>query len=301
MRLDWIEDLLAVAETGSFQAAAKRRRLTQSAFSRRIRHIEQQIGVDLFDRSRKPVRLRALTPELREQMERAASGLRQLGHDLRRGEQPAANRITLASQHALTTALTPRLARAVHARHEAAHVRLRSANLDECLALLLTRQADIAIVYRLPGEEHPVGQGFVETAVIGTDRLIPVFDAAGVPALLARLDAGDLPYIAFPPQVFLGRVLDRHILPRAAGLARPLVMAETALTLAALELAAVGVAVAFVPLSLAARRIGQGALADLSERLPSHPLEITALRRIGTPGPVAASLWAEIATPAEGS
>ncbi len=42
IRLEWLEDILAVAETGSFSEAAERRHLTQSAFSRRIRNIEDQ-------------------------------------------------------------------------------------------------------------------------------------------------------------------------------------------------------------------------------------------------------------------
>jgi hypothetical protein len=40
------------------------------------------------------------------------------------------------------------------------HVRLRSANLDECFALLLSRQVEIAIVFRLPGEDHPISDRF---------------------------------------------------------------------------------------------------------------------------------------------
>jgi DNA-binding transcriptional LysR family regulator len=40
MRLEWLDDILAVAQTGSFSEAAQKRHLTQSAFSRRIRTIE---------------------------------------------------------------------------------------------------------------------------------------------------------------------------------------------------------------------------------------------------------------------
>ena len=71
-------DVLAVAETGSFQEAADRRRLTQSAFSRRIQHIEEQIGVELFDRSRKPVQLLPTTADQRDQIAKLANDLRQL-------------------------------------------------------------------------------------------------------------------------------------------------------------------------------------------------------------------------------
>ncbi|MGL6211637.1 MAG: LysR family transcriptional regulator [Paracoccaceae bacterium] len=294
MRLEWLEDVLAVAETGSFQEAADRRRLTQSAFSRRIQHIEEQLGVALFDRTRKPVHLLPTTADHRDQIARLAGDLRQLVTDLRRGERVAANRIAIASQHALTTAVTPRLVKAIHARHEATHVRLRSANLDECFALLLSRQVDIAIVYRLPGEDHPIGQSFVETVAIGTDRLIPVIATQATQALNAQFTTGQLPYISFPPEVFLGRVLDHVILPKLHHMTRPIPKAETALTLAALELAAVGVAVAWVPASLARRQIVDGTLVDLAATLPSSPLEITAVRLFGNPTPIEESVWSEL-------
>ncbi len=294
MRLEWLEDVLAVAETGSFQEAADRRRLTQSAFSRRIQHIEDQIGVELFDRTRKPVQLLPTTADQRDQIAKLANDLRQLVSDLRRGERIASNRVAIASQHALTTSLTPLIVRAIHARHPATHIRLRSANLDECFSLLLSRQVDIAIVYRLPGEDHPISQSFVETVAIGTDRLVPVFAAIATGDLDAQFAIGELPYISFPPEVFLGRVLDRVILNRVHHLTRPIPKAETALTLAALELAAVGVGVAWVPISLARRRIADGSLVDLSSTLPSCQLDVTSVRLFGNPWPVADSVWSEI-------
>jgi LysR family transcriptional regulator, hypochlorite-specific transcription factor HypT len=294
MRLEWLEDVLAVAETGSFQDAADRRRLTQSAFSRRIQHIEDQIGVSLFDRSRKPVQLLPATADQKDEIARLATELRQLVADLRRGERIAANRIAIASQHALTTSLAPRIVRAVHARDPSVHVRLRSANLDECFALLLSRQVDVAVVYRLPGEDHPISQSFVETAAIGTDRLLPVLARGAMADLAGQLAGGTLPWIAFPPEVFLGRVLGRVILPRLQQIARPVPRVETALTLAALELAAEGVGVAWVPASLAAGRIGAGSLVDLSGSLPSTVLEVTAVRLFGNPRPVGQDVWADI-------
>ena len=63
------------------------------------------------------------------------------------------------------------------------------------------------------------------------------------------------------------------------------------MTLAAVELAAVGVAVAWVPLSLAATRLNAGTLIDLSATLPSVKLDVTAVRLLSTSGPVALAVW----------
>jgi DNA-binding transcriptional LysR family regulator len=57
MNVKHIDTFLAIASTGSFTAAARKLHSTQPAVSMRIRELESQLGVDLFDRDRKKVRL----------------------------------------------------------------------------------------------------------------------------------------------------------------------------------------------------------------------------------------------------
>ena len=59
MELIWLEDYLALAETLNFSRAAEARHVTQPAFSRRIRALENWVGADLFARTTHGV---ALTP-----------------------------------------------------------------------------------------------------------------------------------------------------------------------------------------------------------------------------------------------
>lgn len=51
MRLEQLQAFLAVAETGSFQAAARQCGVTQSTISRQVRSVEDDLGVSLFYRS----------------------------------------------------------------------------------------------------------------------------------------------------------------------------------------------------------------------------------------------------------
>ncbi|WP_414064299.1 LysR family transcriptional regulator [Rahnella inusitata] len=60
MELKWFEDFLSVSHCYSFTRAASERNITQSALSRRIRQLEEWLGVVLFDRKTYPIRL---TPE----------------------------------------------------------------------------------------------------------------------------------------------------------------------------------------------------------------------------------------------
>ena len=55
MELKWLDDYIALIETGSFSAAAERRHVSQPAFSRRIQMLEAWLGVTLIDRTRKPL------------------------------------------------------------------------------------------------------------------------------------------------------------------------------------------------------------------------------------------------------
>lgn len=291
MRLEWIDDILAVAETGSFAEAAARRHLTQSAFSRRIRHIEDQLGVDLFDRTRKPIQLLRHTEGQRETMADLAGRLRQLGADLRRDDRMSENRLVISSQHALTTSLTPLIIRDINLSRSDIYIRLRSANLADCFAQLLSRQADILIVYRLPDGEHPILGAYIESHTIGAERLIPVIAPRALAGMETTRDAGQVPYVAYPSDVFLGQVLDRKILPRLRGMCDAVPRAETALTLASIEMATLGIGIAWVPESLARHRIDAGLLADLSDRLPSCSLEVTAVRLVGKPGQVEVAVW----------
>lgn len=95
MRLEWLEDVVAVSETGSFSEAAERRHLTRSAFSRRIETIEEYVGVDLFDRTRKLVQLLDHVLDQREQIVRLAGMLRELVADQRQ-EAPDPGRVPKA-------------------------------------------------------------------------------------------------------------------------------------------------------------------------------------------------------------
>ena len=294
MRLEWLEDILAIATTGSFSGAAERRRLTQSAFSRRIQQIEQHIGVELFDRSQKPVQLRATTLAQSAQIEQISAAIRQLVVDLRRGDRIASNKIVIASQHSLTISLAPVIVKGLQRDDEGVYVRLRSANLDECFGLLLSRQADVAIVYRLRDAPNDISEAFLETVEIGADRLIPVCVQNMAARFQAQATEVDIPYIAYPANVFFGKVMATRILPALAATALAIPKAETALTLAALEMAVGGVAVAWVPESIARPHIATARIVDLSHVLPSCALQVMSVRLLGKPGPAETALWSQL-------
>ena len=186
--------------------------------------------------------------------------------------------IVIACQHAITTSLGPGIVK-LAAQIGKTHVRLRSANRDACEALLLTRQADFSITYRIASDAAARSEALTDKVVIAAEKLIPVFRAERANEALWRFHNGDLDVIAYPSDVFLGMSMARHIVPTIESRCRLNVVAETALTSAALQLASAGIGVAWVPLALARDDLRYGRVRDLSEHLESLDMQIVVERR----------------------
>ena len=57
MTLQQLKYILTIAEEGSFSAAAKKLYLTQPSLSAMVRSLEQELGITIFDRSTRSVRI----------------------------------------------------------------------------------------------------------------------------------------------------------------------------------------------------------------------------------------------------
>ena len=294
MKLDWLEDILAVLEAGSLAGAAERRFVTQPAFSRRIMAIEAHLGVELLDRSRKPAQMKAAVRGERERIQDLATRLRELENHLRRQDRDVQNRIVISCQHAITTSLAPALVQQLSADRNLS-TRLRSANREECYAQLMTKQADIALLYQSESEPLPPGDTYLERIEMGVELLIPVFPAALLKQMNEDFARGVIPIVAYPAEVFLGKVVNQEILPGFASAAFLSRRAETALTLAMKQLVSAGVGVAWLPASLVAGELASGELADLTAEFGAGRLQTVAMRLRLDGAPVVDRVWAEIA------
>jgi len=274
MRLEWLDDILAVADAGSLARAAELRHVSQPALTRRLRAIEVALGVPLFDRRHKPL---TLLPEVAPHlpaMRSLAAQLRQLRDGL--AQSGGARGLTLACQHAITTTHSPAIVAAL-TEGQARPVRVRSENREDCLLRLLAAEADLAVVYDVPHIAPLALSGAFERASLGPEHLIPV----AAPGLLQGVD---LPYIGYPGDVFLGQVMDRALLPRIGPDRRLRRCAETALTLAAHEYARRGIGVAWLPETMARDDLSSGRLVRLARDVPALGMEIWMIRLPRTDG-----------------
>src|SRR6188768_2590543 len=108
MNLSWLEDFLALAASGSFSRAAEERHMSQPAFSRRIRALEEWLGVELFDRTSQPARLTPTGEWFRPMAEELLARIDRLPTEARVVAEFNATTLRPAATHALSFTFVPR-------------------------------------------------------------------------------------------------------------------------------------------------------------------------------------------------
>lgn len=193
MNLSWLEDFLALAATGNFSRAAEERHMTQPAFSRRVRALEEWLGVELFDRSTQPARLTVAGEWFRPRAEDLLARVARLPPEARATVEANAATLRLAATHALSLTFVPRWLQALEPHVGHGPIRLVSDVLERCEKLLADHQVQFVIAHAPAGGRGALDAAGVPSLGIGTDMLLPV-QAPGAPggALLQFSDESGL-------------------------------------------------------------------------------------------------------------
>jgi LysR family nitrogen assimilation transcriptional regulator len=107
MELRELRNFMRVARAGRVSRAAGELRLAQPALSRQIRKLENELGVSLFTRHGRGVRLSAAGSLLLERAEAITHLVHQTGEEIREDRSPARYRITLGVPPAAGRLLIP--------------------------------------------------------------------------------------------------------------------------------------------------------------------------------------------------
>jgi len=150
--LDQMRVFVAVAETGSFSAAARRLGKAQSAVSYAMQSMETQIGMLLFDRAGyRPVLTPiggALLPRVRRILEDLAS----FSRDVTSFQQGFEPRLSVIIEKSVPTAPLLRSLSAFHGKFPTVEIDLRTAPLTNTFSILQTGAADIGVILEVPAQ-----------------------------------------------------------------------------------------------------------------------------------------------------
>jgi LysR family transcriptional regulator, glycine cleavage system transcriptional activator len=139
---------LAVARTGSFRKAADELFVTQAAVSRAVLRLEEQLGIDVLERSGAGVRLTAAGTDLRRRTQKHVLALEEAALQVRRTSERS--RLQLSVVPSLGTLwLLPRL-EDFRGRHPEVEIEFRQYHRDDAF---LRDDVDLWIVLK-PGERQ---------------------------------------------------------------------------------------------------------------------------------------------------
>lgn len=107
MKFSHFRDILAVAETGSLRAAGRHLGIAQPAITRSIREIEQELGVTLFERHAKGVRLTEMGQVFVRRAQAIQSEIRRAREEVEQLKGQAIGEVSIAVSTASSMSLMP--------------------------------------------------------------------------------------------------------------------------------------------------------------------------------------------------
>ena len=152
MLLTQIEAFLTIAERRSVSEAAGVLYVTQPALTTRIKNLERELGVELFVRTPRGMRLTAEGRAFRSHAQRAVQSLaegRQLLRELREGR---VGELLVGAAPAISTYVLPLVLRRFQAAFPQVHLIVRTGHSEEILEMVLREQSHVGLVRELP---HP--------------------------------------------------------------------------------------------------------------------------------------------------
>ena len=213
MTLSWLEDFLALVASGNFSRAAEARHMTQPAFGRRIRSLEEWLGTALVERGAQPFALTDAGHWFVNVAQEQVARIARLPADARAVADARASTLHFAATHALSLTFVPTWLRSLEARIPVAPIELMSDVLQRCEDSMLEQRVDFLLCHAHPEVPGRLDRRF-PSAIIGHDALLPVAaPAAGErrgSRASHRLDGGrddDVPVLSFSAESGLGRIV----------------------------------------------------------------------------------------------
>jgi len=265
--------------------------MTQPAFSRRIRALEDWVGVPLFDRDDHPVGL----TEAGSRFQPAASDLLRLLGEARDAAldaaATAAATLRIAATHALSSTFFPAWLRRFETGTAPAAIRLMSENMQACEQLMVQGKAQFLLCHHHPAAASGLDPARFPSIKVGEDRLLPVSAPDGLGGARHRLVPGaePVPYLAYSTESGMGRIVRAAFTDAETRRLHPVVTSHLAGALRAM--AQDGRGIAWLPHSLIAEDLAHGLLIPAADAGWTIPVEIRLFRPRARQTPAAEQFW----------
>jgi LysR family transcriptional regulator, cyn operon transcriptional activator len=208
MEVSLLRSFLVVAEAGTITDAAARLHVSQSALSRRVQQLEQELGAELVVRGRHGVELTVLGHQARAEAQAIVARYDRLRDDIADHLQLGQGVVRLGGGATVTSYVLPEAIGEFQRRHPGVRFRLKEAGSHDVAGAVAGGELELGLV-TLPVPDHDleVGELLVDEIVLVGRRDHPLTAAGSV-------TAGDLrghPFVAFEPRSAIRDIVDRAL------------------------------------------------------------------------------------------
>jgi len=272
MELKWLEDLQALLEEKSITRAAERRNVTQPAYSRRVKQLEEWLGVELVNRSTKPVNIRpiglAMEGDVRDLVNRFYA-LRNKAHENQK-------KITFIAQHTLSMSRIPQIIRQINSFSPKTSFRVVPANNHDCQSLFF-KEGDLLLCYQNSSQPINFNQSSTLQIKLGDDYLLPVVSKELAIKMGPIVEGMTLPILMYPKGGFLAESLENVCLPSIFRDYRVELVCESAFSASLKEMVLGSMGIAWLAKGLIEKELESGELISLENPLGSVLLDVLLL------------------------
>lgn len=146
MTLSQIEYILAIAEQGSFVEAAKKRFVTQPALTTQVKNLEEELGVMIFDRTKKPIEPTVIGKQIIQQAKEVINQSRKLPDLVREYQKVDKGDISLGIIPTISPYLVPLFINKFSEDNKSVNIAVQEEITEEIVHKLKNGQLDAGII-----------------------------------------------------------------------------------------------------------------------------------------------------------
>jgi DNA-binding transcriptional LysR family regulator len=154
MNLQHLKTFIRIAELGSLSKASDRMRIAQPALSRQMKLLQEEIGVTLFERHRRGMRVTQAGEELLHRVSGLVRQLDQVYADVRSVSGSTSGHVAFGIVPTISDMLAGRLVSRVAAEYPGISLRIVEGYGGHLLEWLQKGEIDVAIIYGPPSNLH---------------------------------------------------------------------------------------------------------------------------------------------------
>lgn len=297
MELKWLDDFIILARLGNFSEAAKVRNVTQPAFSRRIKALEQWLGAELFNRLTAPVQLTENGTLFLPQATQLATGM----YDIRRNFTERVERqdrtLRILTLHTLANSYIPQIIAVTKAGELPINFQITPdvKGIENHVVQLLRDDADILIAYDTQETDiHYGANEALQKILLGHDALVPIIHSELLEDFQrqsSNIAEWKIPYLSYALYSYSFSLL-KPVVSRLNWQLEP--VCESSLAEALFNMAVHKGGLAWVPLSMAAEHIAKGTLVKIGNGNEEIPIAVVAYGRPEKFSAAASIFWKRI-------